>query len=181
MGETTKIQWTDHTFNPWIGCARVAPGCVNCYAEADMDRRRGRVKWGPHGTRSRTSDDYWHEPAKWNKQAEASGIRQRVFCASLADVFEDWGIEPILDHRGEVIIGPDGLRRITMTDLRRDLFALIDQTPWLDWLLLTKRPENIIKMWPSRADFEYIPEAGSLNEFSEFHRSNVPTCGLARL
>lgn len=189
----TKIEWTDFTFNPWIGCSKVAPGCEHCYAEADMDKRRGRVKWGPHGTRSKTSDDYWKQPLKWNRQA-ADGVcvdcgsplwdtgdcdcgqigathqvrRPRVFCASLADVFEDWE-DPILDHRGDVILKPyldserhlrctcppeqfghdmQGWRQVTMADLRRDLFALIDSTPHLDWLLLTKRPENVRRMWP---------------------------------
>ena len=127
MGETTKIQWTHHTFNPWIGCAKVAPGCEHCYAEADMDKRRGRVKWGVNGTRSVTSDAYWRQPIRWNKQAESEGGRRRVFCASLADVFED---------------------REELTLWRSGLFDVIDETPNLDWLLLTKRPENIQRMWP---------------------------------
>ena len=171
----SKIQWTDHTFNPWIGCTKVHTGCKNCYAESDMDTRRGRVKWGPKGTRSKTSETNWREPIKWNRKAavasavaskchefDQAGLgkfqdngpaveyhRPRVFCASLADVFEDWQ-GPIVDHHGEVLHyhDRDGLPQITMNDLRRDLFALIDRTPNLDWLLLTKRPENVIKMCP---------------------------------
>lgn len=90
MGVETKIQWTDHTFNPWIGCAKVHAGCANCYAEADMDKRRHRAKWGADGTRSRTSAAYWKEPHKWNRDAGLENVRRRVFCASMADVFEAW-------------------------------------------------------------------------------------------
>lgn len=162
MAEQTKIQWTDHTWNPWMGCTKVAPGCEHCYAEADFDKRRKRVKWGPQGTRVKTSAEYWQKPTKWNKQAAADGARPRVFCASLADVFEDW-TGPILDSTGEQLFWPlNALENprfiaeshcggneppVTMADLRRDLFALIDQTPHLDWILLTKRPENIRRMW----------------------------------
>ncbi len=160
--QNSKISWTTHTFNPWEGCTKVAPGCVNCYAEADRDLRRHVVKWGPSGTRKRTSDAYWKQPIKWNREAEKSGERPRVFCASLADVFEDWQ-GPIVDNTGSPLTlwnreyGYDpcwpedhpGIRRATMNDLRADLFNLIDATPNLDWLLLTKRPENVRKMWPT--------------------------------
>jgi protein gp37 len=127
MGEQTKIAWCDHTFNPWIGCSKVSPGCANCYAEELMDTRYGRVQWGVNGTRVRTSESNWKQPYKWNRKAEAEGVRKRVFCASLADVFED---------------------RPELVAWRSDLFAMIDSTPWLDWLLLTKRPENIKRLWP---------------------------------
>jgi protein gp37 len=120
--ENSKIEWTHHTFNPWIGCTKVSDGCKNCYAETLMDHRYGRVKWGPQGERQRTSPANWRKPLQWNKQAEAEGRRYRVFCASLADVFED---------------------RAELAPWRSDLFALIDRTPNLDWLLLTKRPENV--------------------------------------
>ena len=125
MGEKSKIEWTDHTFNPWIGCQKVSPGCDHCYAEAMMDHRYGRVTWGPHGERKRTSVANWRKPRQWAKAA--NGTRQRVFCASLADVFDNKA--------------PDGARG--------DLFDLIRSTPELDWLLLTKRPENIRKMLPA--------------------------------
>lgn len=124
--ENSRIEWTDHTFNPWIGCAKVSAGCKNCYAETLMDTRYGRVEWGVNGTRSRTGPDNWRKPIQWNKQAEKEGRRFRVFCASLADVFED---------------------RPELVEWRADLFKLIDATPHLDWLLLTKRPENIERMW----------------------------------
>ena len=126
MAENSKIEWTDHTFNPWIGCQKVSPGCDNCYAEALMDKRYRKVEWGPHGERKRTSEANWKLPFRWARTAEATGKRPRVFCASLADVFDN-----------QV---PPGWRM--------DLFALIECTPQLDWLLLTKRPENIRKMVP---------------------------------
>ena len=124
MGENTKIEWTDHTFNPWIGCQKVSPGCDHCYAEAMMDRRYGRVQWGPHGERSRTSDANWRQPLKWARQV--NGRRPRVFCASLADVFDNKVPKEWCDN----------------------LWELINETRQLDWMLLTKRPENIRKMLP---------------------------------
>jgi protein gp37 len=141
MGDQTKIEWTatylpdgtvipGATFNPWIGCTRLSEGCRFCYAEQLMDKRYGKVEWGPQGERKRTSDAYWRQPLKWNREAEAQGIRRKVFCASLADVFED--------RRGQ-----DAL-----TLWRAQLWYLIEQTPNLDWLLLTKRPENILTMTP---------------------------------
>lgn len=99
MAEFTKIEWADHTFNPWIGCSKVHAGCTNCYAEADMDRRRKRAKWGIDGTRTLTSTENWKLPRRWDKHARKFGYRPRVFCASLADVFEDWK-GPVLDHNG---------------------------------------------------------------------------------
>src|SRR5689334_3133757 len=85
MAENSKIEWTDHTFNPWMGCQHISPGCDHCYAETMMDHRYGRVEWGPHGTRVRTSDANWRKPIKWNADAKSTGVRAKVFCASLAD------------------------------------------------------------------------------------------------
>lgn len=119
MGKT-RIEWTDYTFNPWIGCAKVSAGCTNCYAERGFDKRRKVVRWGPGNPRKRTSEANWKQPLKWNRQAERDGVRRKVFCASLADVFD----EEVSDK------------------WRRDLFSLVVATPSLDWLLLTKRPEN---------------------------------------
>lgn len=82
MGANTSIEWATHTFNPWIGCTKVSAGCANCYAEADQDKRRGRVKWGKGNPRSRTSASYWQQPIKWNREAAATNARPRVFCAS---------------------------------------------------------------------------------------------------
>ncbi|KWD81822.1 phage Gp37/Gp68 family protein [Burkholderia ubonensis] len=128
MSENSKIEWTDHTFNPFIGCTKVSPGCDNCYAEHLMDTRLHKVVWGVHGERVRTSAATWREPIRWNaRHAEffaAHGRRQRVFCASLADVFDN-AVDPAW---------------------RRDLFALIASTPNLDWLLLTKRIGNVAEM-----------------------------------
>ena len=128
MAEKTEIAWCDSTFNPWVGCQKVSAGCDNCYAETLMDKRYHKVEWGPHGERKRTSPANWRNPVTWNKHHAAfqakHGHRQRVFCASLADVFDNQA--------------PDGARA--------DLFSLIIDTPNLDWLLLTKRPENIEDM-----------------------------------
>lgn len=128
MGANSEISWTDHTFNPWIGCTHVSPGCVHCYAETMMDQRYGKVEWGKGKARMRTSVANWRKPIAWNKQAAAAGTRYRVFCSSLADVFD-----PEVDQAW-----------------RDDLWKLIDQTPSLDWLLLTKRPEQIARMMPVR-------------------------------
>lgn len=118
--ENSKIEWTHHTFNPWIGCTKVSPGCANCYAETLMDTRYGRVKWGRGQSRSRTSAENWRKPLHWNKAAEGAAERPRVFCASLADWLDD-------EVPAEWLF---------------DLITLIHKTPCLDWLLLTKRPEN---------------------------------------
>lgn len=128
MSENSKIEWTDHTFNPFIGCTKVSPGCDHCYAEQLMDKRLHKVVWGAHGERVRTSAATWREPIRWNaRHAQffaAHGRRQRVFCASLADVFDN-AVDP---------------------SWREDLFALIRSTPNLDWLLLTKRIGNVPAM-----------------------------------
>ena len=122
MAETTGISWTDATFNPFIGCTAVSSGCDHCYAKTLVER------WGrDFSTRRRTAPANWRGPLKWNRQAEAAGVRRRVFCASLADVFDNQVPE----------------------QWRDDLWALILFTPWLDWQLLTKRPQNIAKMLPA--------------------------------
>lgn len=124
MGETTKIEWADHTFNPWIGCTKVSPACDNCYAAELMDTRYGRAKWGAGETRVRTGASNWQQPRKWNRAAEREGSRPFVFCASLADVFDN-EVDPLW---------------------RTELFGLIAETPRLVWLLLTKRVGNVEKM-----------------------------------
>jgi len=130
MAEQSKIEWTDHTFNPWEGCQKVAPECDNCYAEARDVRFTGGTHWGPKAPRRRTSAQNWNKPRRWNKQAADfhadHGRRQRVFCASLADVFDN----------------------AVDTGWREDLWALIRECDQIDWLLLTKRPQNIAKMLP---------------------------------
>lgn len=128
MSANSKIEWTDHTFNPWIGCTKVSPACDRCYAEVSTPSRTLGVTWGPHAERRRTSVGNWAMPKRWNAQAEAfqaqHGRRQRVFCASLADVFDN--AVPQL--------------------WRTSLFGLIYDTPHLDWLLLTKRIGNAARM-----------------------------------
>jgi protein gp37 len=125
MGETT-IEWTDFTFNPWEGCQKVGPGCDHCYAEARDQRFTGGAHWGPGAPRRLTSDANWKKPLQWNAQALKTGRRFRVFCASLADVFDNAVYQP----------------------WRQRLWHLIRQTPALDWQLLTKRPGNIAAMLP---------------------------------
>lgn len=188
MAENTGISWADATFNHIIGCAKVSPGCAHCYALDMMDTRYGRVKWGPNGTRSVVADEAWKNPVRWNKKAAANGIRYRVFCASLSDVFEDWD-GPMVNHKGEQLFWSHsrkpheskwhwvaesqcagGELSLTMSGVRARLFELIDATPHLDWQLLTKRPENIMRIWRDKVG-DYIPEAGLMNPQS--HRSNV--------
>lgn len=139
MGELSAIEWTDHTFNPWIGCERISPACDHCYAEKGARRlgaQHGLKLW--EGDRFFTGVDYWRQPRRWDAVAAAEGRRDRVFCASYADVFED---------------------RVDLLPRRRDLLRLILETPNLDWLLLTKRPENMLRLtreewgdvWPVNA------------------------------
>ena len=127
MGENSKITWCDHTFSPWIGCAQVSPGCDFCYAKSWAKRFGQPELW--KGQRRRTSAANWKKPLAWNAQAKAEGRRYRVFCSSLADVFDN-----------QV---PD--------EWRAHLWLLISATPHLDWLLLTKRPQNIANMLPRMA------------------------------
>src|SRR5690606_36582345 len=88
MAETTKISWTDSTFNPWRGCTKIAAECSSCYADT-MSKRNPKTLgvWGPRGTRVVAAESYWRQPLKWDREAAAAGERRRVFCASLADVF----------------------------------------------------------------------------------------------
>lgn len=235
MGQTTKIEWADHTFNPWRGCSKVAPGCANCYAET-MAKRFPDTHgiWGENGKRVVAVESYWKGPIKWNRNAaeqfpimgdkfntvedftipfyvmeqfdrrairnhsqsirrlaerggltkleayavatnrpyeavrgtnnnkvrsfllELAATKPRVFCASVADVFEDW-LGKMHDHHGQVMTHPEGSHtavygegpNVTMTQMRDRLFRLIDETQALDWLLVTKRPGNIPNMWPA--------------------------------
>lgn len=127
MGADTKIEWAHHTFNPWIGCTNVGPGCDHCYAET-LSKVRFGVPWGPGQPRRRTRPGNWAKPLQWDRDAAATGTRYRVFCASLADVFDN-EVDPAW---------------------RADLFDLIERTQHLDWLLLTKRIGNVEEMLPPR-------------------------------
>lgn len=119
MGEETAIAWTDHTYNPWWGCVNVSPGCDHCYAET-FAKRTGHDVWGKDSGRRFFGEKHWNEPLKWTG---------RVFCASMADVFE-------MNH--------------VLDDERERLWSLIDATPHLTWQLLTKRPENVLRLAPDR-------------------------------
>ena len=122
MGADSKIEWTDHTFNPWIGCTKVSPGCDHCYAET-LAKRTGHDVWGPGKPRRYFGEKHWAEPFKWDAAAAKAGVRRRVFCASMADVFDN---EIPHEERG-------------------GLFDTIEATPNIDWLLLTKRIGNVLK------------------------------------
>lgn len=126
MGKETSIEWTHHTFNPWWGCVKVSSACDHCYAET-WAKRLGEKIWGAKSERRFFGDAHWKEPLKWNREAESHGVRRRVFCASMADVFE---------NRKELV--PHRLR----------LLKLIEATPNLDWLLLTKRIHLVRKQLP---------------------------------
>lgn len=136
MSENTKIEWATHTFNGWEGCQKTGPGCDNCYAEARNARFAGgtAINWGPGAPRRRTSVQNWRKPLAWNANHDAffaeHGHRQRVFCASLADVFDN-AVDP---------------------QWRADLISLIEATPNLDWLLLTKRIGNVERLVSEAAD-----------------------------
>jgi protein gp37 len=129
MGEVTKIAWCDHTFNPWIGCTRVSPGCQHCYAETQNNFHKWNGgKWGPGTDRRITSDSNWAQLRKWDRKAVLDRVRRRVFVASLADVF---------DAEAPV-------------DTRERLWLEIESCAHgLDFLLLTKRPENWGKYLPA--------------------------------
>jgi protein gp37 len=122
----TRIEWADFTFNPVWGCTKVSPACDNCYAEA-WDKRTGGAHWGPKAPVREFGDKHWQGPLAWNDAAKTKGVRRRVFCASMADVFDNRWPEHV----------------------RPKLWRLIRATPHLDWLLLTKRPQNIAKMLPA--------------------------------
>ena len=135
MGEKTKIAWTDRTFNPWRGCVQASEGCKNCYAEHNRAVTAGC--WGKNGVREKKK--IWAEVKRWNRQAMREGQRIRVFCASLADVFED---HPSI---------PD--------QWRIELWELIRETLCLDWQILTKRPENFERFLPWMGFKDHMPEA----------------------
>src|SRR6185437_5053286 len=197
MAENSSIQWTTHSFNHVRGCTKISPGCAHCYAETTSKRNPLVLgMWGPKGTRVVAAEAQWKLPVKWNREAGETVKRwemaarevqseydyvdpyerPRVFCASLADVFEawdgpmvdSWGTELCICHECGTFMHYSSReckpgctcdrapRRLTMQDVRARLFRLIDDTPNLDWLVLTKRPENIAKMMPAVG----LPDAG---------------------
>ena len=153
MGQFSKIEWTHHTFNPWWGCLKVSPACKHCYAET-WAQRLGLELWG--GARSERrffSDTHWKEPLKWNAAAARDGMRRRVFCASMADVFED---------------------RPDLGVWRDRLWPIIEQTPHLDWLLLTKRPENVGGFVPWKSRWPGNVWLGTTVENQEYAIERIP-------
>lgn len=135
MGEVTAIEWCDHTFNPWMGCTKVSPACDGCYAEHMMDHRYGKVRWGAGEDRVRTAPANWRKPIAWNKVAATKAKPTYVFGPSLADPFDN-DVDPVW---------------------RRDYFELIEATPALTWLLLTKRIGNVLKMTDTENGCRMIP------------------------
>lgn len=122
----SRISWTDHTFNPWWGCEKISPACDHCYAEG-FAKRVGHQVWGKDAPRRIFGSGHWVEPRRWDHVAARRGRPALVFCASMADVFED---------------------RPELLQPRRRLWDLVEQTPNLRWMLLTKRPENAEAMLP---------------------------------
>ena len=158
MGESSAIAWTDATFNPWWGCQRVSPGCEHCYAET-FSKRVGLKVWGPTTERRLFGAKHWAEPRKWDAKAAREGTRRRVFCASMADVFED---------------------RRDLDTPREWLWALIEETTHLDWLLLTKRPENMRRLAPTRWAEEWPTNvwAGTTTEDQAHYETRWPRLAL---
>lgn len=163
MAEQTNISWCDHTFNGWLGCLRVSPACDGCYAAFLMDDRMGRVTFGGPGkgigTRARTSESYWKQPLKWNRKAKAEGRRPFVFCSSLADVF-DKHVNP---------------------EWRKDLFQLIRECDQLVWLLLTKRPQLIVKLSDEAGGLPPNAAIGTTVEDQPRADTNLPALEVARI
>ena len=152
MAEQSTIEWTDHTFNPWWGCTKVSPACDHCYAEV-WARRTGHDVWGAKASRRFLSDATWEQPLCWDQAAARSGRRMRVFCASMADVFE-WG---------------HGLRAA-----RDRLWVLIERTPHLDWLLLTKRPHLVRRLAPWNGRWPAHVWLGTTVENQRFAMKRIP-------
>lgn len=152
MSENSSIEWTHHTFNPWWGCVKVSPGCQHCYAES-FSKRVGNQIWGKKAPRRFFAEKKWRQPIQWNAKATKEGERKRVFCASMADVFED---------------------RRDLNPWREKLWDLILKTPMLDWLLLTKRPENIEKMVPWTDDWPENIWLGTTVENQEYADERLP-------
>lgn len=152
MGKDSRIEWTHHTFNPWWGCVKVSPACDHCYAEK-WAHRLGANLWGAKTQRRFFTDAHWKEPLRWNRDAAAEGVRHRVFCASMADVFEN---------------------RKDLVPHRRRLFDLIAQTPNLDWLLLTKRIHLVKKLLPAGYELPANVWLGTTVENQDQVRKRLP-------
>ncbi|WP_199789735.1 DUF5131 family protein [Sorangium cellulosum] len=152
MSENSAIEWTDHTFNPWWGCTKISPACAHCYAETWSKRLRLPI-WGQHADRRFFGEAHWDGPLAWNEKAAREGQRRRVFCASMADVFED---------------------RADLDPWRARQWKLIGATPWLDWLLLTKRPENVGAMVPWGSNWPANVWLGTTVENADWAAKRIP-------
>lgn len=152
MAKNSRIEWTTHTFNPWWGCVKVSPACKHCYAES-WAKRVGKDVWGINADRRFFGDKHWGEPLRWNIVAGSSGERVRVFCASMADVFED---------------------RRDLDEARDRLWRLIEATPNLDWLLLTKRPELVLSMTPWKGNWPDNIWIGTTLETQKYADERLP-------
>jgi protein gp37 len=150
MGRETGISWTDHTFNPWWGCTKVSPGCDNCYADA-FDKRTGGAHWGKGAPRRTFGDKHWNEPLRWNREAEAKGVQAKVFCASMADVMDDEA--------------PEGQRQ--------RLWELVDETPYLIWQFLTKRPHRYLRYLPPAGFMHHNAILGTTAEDQERYNARI--------
>ncbi len=124
MAENTKIEWADHTWNPWMGCTKISPACDGCYAEDMMSTRYQLVGWGAGEPRKRTSAQNWNQPLRWDRAAAKAGRIDTVFCLSLGDIWDNEVDET----------------------WRRQAFAVMERTPNLVYLLLSKRIGNAIRM-----------------------------------
>lgn len=173
-------EWWNHTFNPWWGCTEVSPACDNCYARV-LSRRFGWSEtgnsgpdlWTKDGSRRTFDAKHWAEPDRWNLKAEAARTAAFVFCASMCDVFEEF------DEDSD----PETVEAIELA--RAKLWAKIDGTPWLTWMLLTKRPRNIrptvppswLTSWPSNAWVGTTVENQRQAELRLPHLMRVPAPG----
>lgn len=158
MAENSAISWTRHTWNPWMGCTKVSPACDGCYAEALMDKRYGKVQWG-NNPRVRTGAHTWNDPFRWQRQAEKDGDRPFVFCASLADIFDNQ-VDP---------------------QWRADAFEVMRQTPNLVYLLLTKRPQNIVKLSDAAGGLPSNAALGTTVEDQKRADTNLPALNVAKI
>ncbi len=172
MGEASRIAWTDDTFSPWWGCVKVSPGCNACYASAfatrvghyDGSPSKKLPIWGVDAARRAMSDEQWALPLRWNRSAAKAGVRRRVFCASMSDVFE-------------IAIDRNVEAARVMSQGRARLWLLIKATPWLTWMMLTKRPENIAELVPGWGTSEPWPEnvwLGTTAENQKYADERIP-------
>jgi protein gp37 len=166
MGANSEIQWCEHTFNIAWGCTKVSDGCKLCYADT-LSHRYGFDVWGVDKPRRTFGEKHWNEPLAWNRKAEQAGEIHRVFCSSMCDVFED---------------------HPTLRQEREKLFPLIEATPHLDWLMLTKRPENMLDMvpehwrnpWPANViAMTTVEHQKTADRIAELYEAPALRCGLS--